>query len=74
MSNRYRSGPSSPFTGPLLLAVLCTGAVVSPLQAQSKDSATLGQAYFKEFHAAPHDTISATAYQGWKQFELNCSR
>jgi len=74
MSNRYRSGPSSSFTGPLLLAVLCTGAAVSPLQAQSKDSTKLGQAYFKEFHAAPHDTISTTAYQGWKQFELNCSR
>jgi mono/diheme cytochrome c family protein len=73
MSIRSRYGLSS-FAGPLLLAVLALGAAVSPLRAQSKDSTKLGQAYFKEFHAAPHDTISATAYQGWKQFELNCSR
>ena len=26
------------------------------------------------YHVAPRDTISAEAYQGWKQFELNCSR
>jgi len=26
------------------------------------------------YHEAPRDTISAEAYQGWKQFELNCSR
>jgi mono/diheme cytochrome c family protein len=25
-------------------------------------------------HPAPLDTISVEAYQGWKQFELNCSR
>ncbi|HEX5386386.1 MAG TPA: cytochrome c [Gemmatimonadales bacterium] len=27
-----------------------------------------------KYHPAPHDTISETAYQGWKQFELNCAR
>ena len=26
------------------------------------------------YHAAPRDTIDNATYQGWKQFELNCSR
>lgn len=26
------------------------------------------------YHSAPRDTIDNAAYQGWKQFELNCSR
>jgi mono/diheme cytochrome c family protein len=26
------------------------------------------------YHPAPRDTIDNDAYQGWKQFELNCSR
>ena len=31
-------------------------------------------AYFRSNHFAPRDTVSATVYQGWKQFELNCAR
>jgi mono/diheme cytochrome c family protein len=27
-----------------------------------------------EYHTAPRDTISREAYNGWKQFELNCAR
>lgn len=26
------------------------------------------------YHTAPRDTITVEAYQGWKQYELNCSR
>lgn len=26
------------------------------------------------YHRAPRDTISREAYDGWKQFELNCAR
>ncbi|MEO8140137.1 MAG: c-type cytochrome [Gemmatimonadota bacterium] len=26
------------------------------------------------YHPAPRDTLDVDAYQGWKQFELNCSR
>ncbi len=26
------------------------------------------------WHPAPHDTLDNDTYQGWKQFELNCSR
>jgi mono/diheme cytochrome c family protein len=27
-----------------------------------------------QYHRAPKDTIPNDAYQGWKQFELNCAR
>ena len=27
-----------------------------------------------QYHTAPRDTISREAYNGWKQYELNCSR
>jgi len=27
-----------------------------------------------EYHPAPRDTVTNDVYQGWKQFELNCSR
>jgi mono/diheme cytochrome c family protein len=27
-----------------------------------------------EWHPAPRDTVDNDTYQGWKQFELNCSR
>lgn len=26
------------------------------------------------YHTAPRDTISRVAYDGWKQYELNCAR
>lgn len=38
------------------------------------ESATDWKAYEQSVKAAPRDTITATAYQGWKQYELNCSR
>ncbi|HWA55956.1 MAG TPA: cytochrome c [Gemmatimonadales bacterium] len=27
-----------------------------------------------EYHQAPRDTVNNDTYQGWKQYELNCSR
>jgi mono/diheme cytochrome c family protein len=27
-----------------------------------------------QYHPAPRDTVDNDTYQGWKQFELNCSR
>lgn len=27
-----------------------------------------------QWHPAPRDTLDGDTYQGWKQFELNCSR
>lgn len=70
--------PHSSVRGSLTTAVVCAGlallTAVAPLRAQRSDTTANSPVYFKETHAAPHDTISAAAYQGWKQFELNCSR
>jgi mono/diheme cytochrome c family protein len=27
-----------------------------------------------EYHPAPRDTVDSDIYQGWKQYEINCSR
>jgi mono/diheme cytochrome c family protein len=27
-----------------------------------------------QYHTAPRDTVDSDTYQGWKQYELNCSR
>jgi hypothetical protein len=45
-----------------LLALLLV--LTAPLAAQVHD----------EYHPAPRDTVTSDVYQGWKQFELNCSR
>lgn len=47
----------------MTLVALLLGAAGSA-SAQVKDA----------YHQAPRDTIPNDAYQGWKQFELNCSR
>ena len=47
---------------PLVLVALLVNA--RPVRAQAGDA----------YHPAPRDTISVAAYQGWKQYELNCSR
>jgi mono/diheme cytochrome c family protein len=30
--------------------------------------------YFNEYHSQPRDTVSPAAYDGFKQFQLNCAR
>ena len=35
---------------------------------------TAAQQVRDEWHPAPRDTVDNETYQGWKQFELNCSR
>jgi mono/diheme cytochrome c family protein len=37
-------------------------------------TAATAQAVHDEYHPAPRDTLDNDTYQGWKQFELNCSR
>jgi mono/diheme cytochrome c family protein len=32
------------------------------------------QQVLDEYHTAPRDTVNQDTYQGWKQYELNCSR
>ena len=61
MSTFSRSWHASLVTAVLVGLSLC---VARPARAQVHDA----------YHPAPLDTIPAEAYQGWKQFELNCSR
>jgi mono/diheme cytochrome c family protein len=59
--------PSTSWCACLVAAVLVglgLTAGVRPAYAQTHDAN----------HPAPLDTISVEAYQGWKQFELNCAR
>jgi mono/diheme cytochrome c family protein len=61
------SSSPTPWYAWLLSAVLVGLGLASgatPARAQQHDA----------YHQAPRDTISQEAYQGWKQFELNCSR
>jgi mono/diheme cytochrome c family protein len=49
-----------------------------PVRAQAPDTsgfaAATDSSYFAMYHPAPKDTLPPAAYEGWKQFELNCSR
>lgn len=62
----------SPVVLRLLAVSLAAGLALAgaPGAARAQDT----QSYFQEYHSAPRDTISVEAYQGWKQYELNCSR
>ncbi|HXG44165.1 MAG TPA: cytochrome c [Gemmatimonadales bacterium] len=57
----------------------------SPLRMVSRTAALLGMALTcaittvraqqtDPYHRAPKDTVDADTYNGWKQYELNCSR
>jgi hypothetical protein len=43
-------------------------------QAPSQQAEASGGEVHDKYHPAPLDTLTQDAYQGWKQFELNCSR
>ena len=47
-------------------------------RAQAPDSSGVAQAagtsWFAKYHPAARDTLSPTAYNGWQQFQINCSR
>jgi mono/diheme cytochrome c family protein len=59
------STSSTSWYASLLTAVLVgLGVGARPAQAQVRDP----------YHPAPRDTLTVEAYQGWKQYELNCSR
>ncbi len=53
----------------LITALMTVGAA----RVHAQDSA-YWEAYKKQVEAGPRDTIPQNAYQGWKQFELNCAR
>src|SRR3954447_23905138 len=61
-----RISPLARAAGAALFALLFVvgGARVAHAQDAQRDA----------YHPAPRDTIPQEAYQGWKQYELNCSR
>lgn len=69
----------SPWFAPRIVraipAAVVLGLVVglaSPAVAQEESSTS--KAYQESVRFVPHDTIPQDAYQGWKQYELNCNR
>jgi mono/diheme cytochrome c family protein len=62
MSTSWTSWCARPFATALVGLGFLVG--VPAAGAQQRDA----------YHSAPLDTIPMDAYQGWKQFELNCAR
>jgi mono/diheme cytochrome c family protein len=65
-------------SSPIRLAVRAAIAIavllgVSAASAHAQDSVDWN-AYKRQVEAGHRDTIPQNAYQGWKQFELNCAR
>jgi mono/diheme cytochrome c family protein len=60
------------------LAAVAAGALslaaASSALAQRSDTSSSSEAYQKSVRLVPRDTVPQDAYQGWKQYELNCSR
>lgn len=54
------------------VAAAATLAVLAAAPVSAQD--VNWEQYRRQTQAVPRDTISQTAYQGWKQYELNCSR
>ena len=66
------STPAAP-PAPVAAPPAPSPAPVSPPPATG--SAPVADAPLKDqYHTAPRDTISREAYDGWKQYELNCAR
>ena len=66
---RARQEPAAP---PASTPTASTPADTTP--AATTPPAVADAPLVDEYHAAPRDTISREAYDGWKQFELNCAR
>lgn len=56
-----------------VVVVFLIGAAV-PASAQVKEESSTSSSYQQSVRLVPKDTIPQDAYQGWKQYELNCSR
>lgn len=65
-------------SAPVLLALIMVIGATRQAQAQSGGSTSPAEAadtsWFAQYHPAPVDTLLPSAYEGWKQFQLNCSR
>ncbi|MEO8140139.1 MAG: c-type cytochrome [Gemmatimonadota bacterium] len=57
-----------------VLRTIGRALVVSSLALTLAVATAVAQQVHDEWHPQPRDTIDADTYQGWKQFELNCSR
>jgi mono/diheme cytochrome c family protein len=62
----------------MLLLSLPLGPVNSGYAQAAQDRGSASGApdptYFDQYHSQPRDTVSAEAYDGFKQFALNCAR
>ena len=61
-----------------ILALTLVVGAAGQVDAQGPSSRGTTQAadtsWFAKYHPAPRDTLSPAAYQGWEQFQINCSR
>lgn len=66
------------FAGRGLQAVAALILAMGAAHAQAPDSSGVAQAtdtsWFAKYHPAARDTLSPAAYDGWQQFQINCSR
>jgi mono/diheme cytochrome c family protein len=82
-SMRTRSPVAARLGLSVVTALILTVGAVRPARAQTPASSSSAQAssaqaadtsWFDQYHTAPQDTLAPAAYDGWKQFETNCSR
>jgi mono/diheme cytochrome c family protein len=57
-----------------VLRTIGRALVASSLALTLAVATAVAQQIHDEWHPQPRDTIDGDTYQGWKQFELNCSR
>jgi mono/diheme cytochrome c family protein len=61
-----------------LAALVVVIGAARQAQAQTPDSGGSAQAtdtsWFAKYHPVPRDTLAPAAYDGWEQFQINCSR
>lgn len=59
-------------------ALVLVMAAARQTHAQAPHSSGVAQAsdtsWFAKYHPAPRDTLARAAYDGWEQFQINCSR
>jgi mono/diheme cytochrome c family protein len=60
----------------LPLHLFLSGSRLAHAQASGSDgeSAAADTSWFAKYHPAAQDTLAPSTYEGWKQFQLNCSR
>jgi mono/diheme cytochrome c family protein len=77
--SRTRTRPLAAPLGRAAVAALALAAGAAlPARAQAPALSHSAQAadtsWFARYHPAPQDTLSPSAYDGWKLFQTNCSR